>query len=53
MAFHYDDPADEESVRLKEMLEQQNLEDVIKEVTDLESDILIEEIKRSIEKYSS
>ena len=53
MAFHYDDPRDEESVRLKEMFEQQSLEDVIKQVTDLDSDILIEEIKRSIEKYSS
>ena len=44
MAFHYDDPTDEESARLKEMLEQQSLEDVIKQVTDLDSDILTEEI---------
>ena len=48
MVFHYNDPADEESVKLQEMLAQKPLEDVVKEVTGLESRKLIEVIEKSV-----
>ncbi|UUX35464.1 mannitol-1-phosphate 5-dehydrogenase [Fundicoccus culcitae] len=53
MIFHYDDPADNESVQLQQMLQTQPLEDVIKEVTGLEDATLINEIKASVEKYNT
>lgn len=51
MIFHYDDPADEESVRLQEMLKKQPVEEVIKTVTELKDDNLVDEIKKAIDKY--
>lgn len=48
MIFHYDDPADEESVKLQDMLAEKPLEDVIQEVTGLESQELIKAIERSV-----
>jgi mannitol-1-phosphate 5-dehydrogenase len=53
MIFHYDDPQDEESVKLQAMLADQPLEEVIKEVTGLEDQELIEEIATSTEKYNN
>lgn len=52
MAFHFDNPSDDQSVELQEMLKNESLEDVIKKITELESDQLINEIKESILKYS-
>lgn len=49
MAFRYDDPEDEESVRLQEMLDKKPIEDVIRQVTGLETSDLIEKIKDSIQ----
>jgi len=49
MAFRYDDPEDEESVRLQEMLDKKPIEDVIRQVTGLETNDLIEKIKDSIQ----
>ena len=51
MIFHYDDPADEESVRLQKMLKEKPVTDVIQEVTGIEDETLIQTIKRAIKKY--
>ncbi len=51
MIFHYDDPADDESVRLQKMLKEQDVEDVIKETTGLTDTILVEAIETAIQKY--
>lgn len=51
MIFHYDDPKDEESIRLQKMLDIQPIQEVIQEITGLEDKILIEEIEKSIQKY--
>lgn len=51
MIFHYDDPADEESVRLQKMLKEKTVTDVIQEVTGIEDETLIQTIKRAIKKY--
>lgn len=51
MIFHYDDPADDESVQLQEMLKEQPVEEVIRTVTELAGDKLIDEIKKAIDKY--
>lgn len=51
MIFHYNDPEDDESVRLQEMLKEQPVEEVIKTVTELTDDKLVDEIKKAIDKY--
>ena len=51
MIFHYDDPADEESVRLQKMLKEKPVTDVIQEVTGIEDETLIQTIKRAMKKY--
>lgn len=45
MIFHYDDPHDDESVKLNAMLEKQTLKETIKTVTELTQEPLIEEIE--------
>lgn len=49
MIFAYDEPKDDESVRLQALLKQKPLVDVIKEVTGVKDDDLIAEIKASVE----
>src|SRR5699024_2954688 len=44
MILKYDDPNDEQSAQLQQMLQEKSLEDVIKEVTDLQDAELIQEI---------
>lgn len=44
MIFHYDEPSDEESVRLQKMLKEKSLTAVIQEVTGLTDTTIIEEI---------
>lgn len=51
MIFHYDDPEDEESVRLQKMLNEKPLREVIQEVTGLEDEVLIQAIEESVQKY--
>lgn len=46
MIFHYDDPHDDESVKLNAMLEKQTLKETIKTVTELLQEPLIEEIEQ-------
>lgn len=51
MIFHYDDPADEESVRLQKMLTERPVEEVIKDVTGIKDQNLIQEIEKRIQMY--
>lgn len=46
--FHFDEPADEESQKLQQMLKDEALSDVIKETTGLSDEALIAEIETSI-----
>ncbi|MFD1485056.1 mannitol-1-phosphate 5-dehydrogenase [Lacticaseibacillus baoqingensis] len=49
MIFRYDEPNDDESVKLQALLKEKPLVDVIKEVTSLKDEDLIAEIKASVE----
>ncbi|WP_390409898.1 mannitol-1-phosphate 5-dehydrogenase [Lacticaseibacillus jixiensis] len=49
MIFAYDEPADDESVKLQALLKEKPLVDVIKEVTGLKDEDLIAEVKASVE----
>lgn len=51
MIFHYDDPADDESVKLQTLLKEQPVVDVIKQFTGLTDEKLVHEIREAIEKY--
>lgn len=51
MIFHYNDPEDEESVKLQEMLAEKPVQEVIREVTGLQDDKLVAEIEQALEKY--
>lgn len=51
MIFHYDDPADDESVKLQTLLKEQPVVDIIKQVTGLTDEKLVHEIREAIEKY--
>lgn len=53
MIFHYDDSADEESVKLQAMLEEAPLEEVVRDVTGLTSEKLINDIIVSVKKYNN
>lgn len=52
-AFHFDNPEDEQSVELQNRLKNEPLEDLIKSVTGLESDKLVNEIRESVLKYQN
>lgn len=47
--FHYNDPTDEESVKLQTMLKAQSLPEVIKEVTKLTDPTLLTAIEKAVE----
>lgn len=51
MIFRYNDPNDEESVRLKKMLEKRPVREVVKSVTGIKDMDLIDKIEKSIKKY--
>lgn len=52
MVFNYHDPEDEQSCQLKEMIADQELDQIIVEITGLKNAQLVAEIKENVTKYS-
>lgn len=52
MVFNYHDPDDEQSCQLKEMISKQEIEQIIEEITGVQNEQFVDDIKENVEKYS-
>lgn len=52
MIFNYYDQEDEQSQTLQQLIKKNNLEEVIKKVTSIDNQTIIDRIKKNIERYS-